>query len=81
MYESVCRQAYRQSKNYNNSFHFDVTPWKTECLFKWRPNVPDLTKGTACSNDKCCCRGFHGQKINFEYSSDMERGVDCSMYK
>jgi hypothetical protein len=44
-------------------FHFEVTPWKKTCL----GNDP-------CP--KCCNRGYMGQKVNFAYTSDVDRMND-----
>lgn len=41
-------------------FAFEVTPWKKTCL----------------SNDpcpRCCARGYYGQGIDFDYTSDTDR--------
>lgn len=62
-----------------DNFRFEVSPCKRRCL--WKPY-------DACSkrcpmayprnSDYCCCfKGFTGQPISFEYSSDNERGKRC----
>ena len=41
-------------------FHFEVTPWKKTCL-----------SDHPCP--QCCSSGFHGQPVEFEYTSDADR--------
>lgn len=40
-------------------FHFEVTPWKKECLKSGGPN--------------CCPSGFSGMNVGFNYTNDQQR--------